>query len=171
MLMFFRLGFSADILKRRLYTNRKVHFSHLSQLGIGYQLWCYHYWQIWGYDLFVEKSHWKPGFQQHNSGFERLSVQLLIRMICSFHCLDRRIFFFLLFQENRILTSQESWDSCPFCNSVSTTHRKWFTKNIQKYFWMWLLLFPPQPLFINFLTDMENHLLLHLCVQHSSHLL
>lgn len=103
MLMFFRLGFSADILKRRLYTNRKVHFSHLSQLGIGYQLWCYHYWEIWGYDLFVEKSHWKPGFQQHNSGFERSSVQLLICMICSFHCLDRRIFFSCCFRKTEYL--------------------------------------------------------------------
>lgn len=93
MLMFSRLGFSADILKRKLYTKRKVHFSHLSQLGIGYQLWCYRYWEIWGYDLFVEKSHWRPGFQQHNSGVERSSVQLLIRMICWFHCLDRRFFF------------------------------------------------------------------------------
>lgn len=154
MLMFSRLGFSADILKRKLYTKRKVHFSHLSQLGIGYQLWCYRYWEIWGYDLFVEKSHSRPGFQQHNSGVERSSVQLLIRMICWFHCLDRRFFF--LFQENKILTSQESWDSCPCCNSVPTTHKKWFTRSIPKHFWMWLLPYPSQPLLIsliNFLTD------------------
>lgn len=153
-------GFSADILKIEIRYNTKVCFSHLSWLGIGYWLWLL-LWFICG------EVTWK-------SWFPSLTVWLWIWEIFGamghlchlFISLWQENEFSLPLQENRIFTSQESWDSLAFCKAVSNPLRKLFPKNFKWGIFKWDHFPSLQPLCFSWISGLRNRkssLLAFLC--------
>lgn len=152
----------------------RVCFSHLSWLGNGYWLCCYHDGEIWGDDLFVKKWHGKAGFHllQHNSGFERSSVQWLIYVICSFHC-DRKMFPSCFSRKTEYLHPKKAGILLPFVKLFQLPTENGFPRTSNKIFWDVITTISPAPslfAFYEFLVwETENLPFLHLCVQYSSH--
>lgn len=152
----------------------KVCFCHLAWLGIGYWLWCYHDWEIWGDDLFVDKWHGKAGFHplQCNSGFERSSVQQLIRVICSFHW-NRKMFSSCFSRKTEYLRPKKAGVLSPFVKLFQLPRENGFPRTSNKIFWDVITTISPAPsifAFHSFLVwETENLSFLHLCVQYSSH--
>ena len=144
-----RLRFLQTFLKWDLDTNMKVCFSHLSQLGIGYWLWCYRDWETWGDDLFVEKWHGKLVSIFYAVTLDLRDTQYNGSSMSFLHFAVMGKGFLLAFPgKQNIYVPRKLGFLLTFCKAVSATHRKWFPKNFeQDIFGCEYHCFPcPQPL-------------------------